>query len=103
MAWDFRPGMRVVCVDADPLPDTDWYCGEEPQVGAIYTLDHVFTDTDGELVVLLKELHRSLEAMLEWGADIAYLACRFRPLDETRLDVFRALLNPAPKRVQEPA
>lgn len=81
----FHVGQRVVCVDTSA---GRYPCDLPPlEKGSIYTIRDV-TPCFGELAVQIEERYRR---------DYWFRASRFRPLDERRLDIFRAMLVTPPK------
>lgn len=105
MSWEFKPGMRVVCICDDWPPgfkerETLRHGAIFPVKGRVYTLREVIVTPDtGELVVRLVEIVNPAIVFL-WNDTLGeplWGAFRFRPLDESRLDVFRNLLVDLPK------
>jgi hypothetical protein len=89
----FIAGQQVVCVNAQPVPelfnmDLGWL-----RERAVYTV---------HAVVLARDVFgRPDEGLLLREIDCdkrAYSACRFRPVQDKKLDVFRRLLAPMPKQ-----
>ena len=88
----FHVGQLVVCVDDVPIP------GYSPEMhgltkGIIYTvrgfgIGRCFNDK----CVYLKEIIRPIKD----GHEAPFSMWRFRPVVETRLDVFREMLAPVP-------
>ncbi|NTE68376.1 hypothetical protein G6M85_22540 [Agrobacterium tumefaciens] len=105
--WEFKQGMRVVCVDDDydtrSLCVAREFCIQLPKKGCVYTLRDVFDvpeygeDADNRLRVLLLEISNSKIPFISGDVEADFPARRFRPLDESRLDVFRDLLVDLPK------
>lgn len=103
----FSIGQWVVCVD-DRL-DTEWhdpmrffYVGDLDGLrrGYVYTVRAAGRDEwDGAPGLWLVEIVRSICGDLT--EEPGFAAARFRPLDEARLTIFRAMLNPTPEH--EPA
>lgn len=90
----FHPGQLVECID-DALPTNIDLGTTIPDLhgikkGRIYTVRWAgrFTRNDGDTLfgVRLSEIVRP-------EGDVPYLADRFRPVDDSRLDVFRAMLT----------
>jgi hypothetical protein len=94
MAWDFKPGMKVVCVDDDIKTSTIGKANGDMgglKEGQIYTVARVgihFISDD--VVVFLEEINRAVE----WG----FLAARFRPVRTTSIASIEAHLNTLPVR-----
>lgn len=100
----FHIGQMVVCVDGQPT----WCDGPKGFVvqdllttGRIYTVrgvgDFDFGPTTGTIPVLwLEEVLRSYD---EKRADVPFGACRFRPVKQTSIETFTAILNRAPQKV----
>ncbi|CAN7604850.1 hypothetical protein [Bosea sp. LjRoot237] len=105
----FRVGQRVVCVNADPRAlnpvSRDWYPGEEPVEGEIYTIKRCFR-AHGLALVWLAEICRAPIAFEIYDGLTGYAAVRFRPLVErkTSIEIFTNMLNPAnqPQPEMEP-
>jgi hypothetical protein len=100
MSWEFKPGVRVVCVFDDWPPgfkeqEQLRHGSAFPVKGRVYTLrDVVISEDTRELLVRLVEIVNPPVVIL-WDGSIGeplWGAFRFRPLDESRLDVFRNLL-----------
>ena len=92
----FHVGQRVVCVD-DDFGEVDVVL---PRVGSVYTVQDVEmidagvpTDDRGRTA----DVDIEFLVLEEFGDGCAWDAIHFRPLDETRLDQFRAHLAPASK------
>lgn len=105
MSWEFKPGMRVVCISDEWMPgfkeqEQLRHGSDFPVRGCVYTLrDVIIAEDTGDLLVRLVEIINSPVVIL-WDGSIGeplWGAFRFRPLDETRLDVFRNLLVDLPK------
>lgn len=105
MSWDFKPGMRVVCID-DQFDDFTItvalkYGVTLAKKGVVYTLRAVFIDdhycAPANLRILLEEIRNPDLPFIDGDAEADFPAKRFRPLDESRLDVFRNLLVGLPK------
>lgn len=92
-AHQFKAGDAVVCINAKNHPGYRWDSGEAPVEGQIYTIDRVFVDGEGAIVMALIELPR---ADLHYGP-AGYDVKRFRPVQtrKTSIEIFnRILLNP---------
>ena len=89
----FRVGQLVVCVDDSLLGD----CLTTKVVrGAVYTI-RAFETHHGIAGVLLCEI---VNLKSPYGGEYGYLARRFRPIVDSRLDVFREMLvRPPTERV----
>lgn len=81
----FRPGQLVCCINDDPCPD----CGAVDQAtrGRIYTVSRIHPLG-----------YISLEEISPPAPHDCWLPERFRPLDESRLTVFRQMLVSPPKK-----
>lgn len=93
----FHVGQRVVCVDAEwptsgksPLSKGTVYTVTKCFVGHYYNGGAFPTGQIGELVELAETSNPSDDAR-------GFKVSRFRPLDESRLDIFRAMLVSPPK------
>lgn len=90
---DWKAGDKVVCINAKNNPGCRWFPGESPTEGNIYTIDRIFVDGEGFLVLALVELPRE-----DWEYGPAgYTVNRFRPVQtkKTCIGIFnRILLNP---------
>jgi len=95
-------GQLVVCVDDGTVP-SEWhrkdiqYDGvlDGLTKGVVYTIRDVYIDDiHNKEVVRLREIIRPMH----WSMDVEppYAGYRFRPVVETRLDVFREMLAPVP-------
>jgi hypothetical protein len=84
----FEIGQRVVCVDDTPK----WYPTAGVKRGEIYVVTRVHhSPRHGGSVELQGTPSMSL---------LGFYAERFRPVDETRLDIFRAMLTETPAQVE---
>ncbi len=92
---NFFVGQHVVCVDVDDPP------GYAVPLGPLI-LNTVYTIRDivypiGWDGVRLEEIIREIYESSSWnGGEIPYDANRFRPLVESRLDIFNAMLADTP-------
>ncbi|WP_152045476.1 hypothetical protein [Aureimonas psammosilenae] len=94
MAWDFRPGMRVVCVDDQ---HTNRYDVSEIVKGSIYTICWVGEGQmqSGEFVVAVRLVEvPSRLSVRGQPSDKPFRASRFRPVREANIDCLRAHLEP---------
>lgn len=98
-SFEFRPGQLVECID-DALPSSIDLESTIPDLdgltrGRIYTVSWAgrFTRNTGDTIygVRIAEIVR--------GQDVPYFASRFRPVDDSRLDVFRKALVCKPEVV----
>lgn len=93
----FHVGQLVVCVDDKPkggYPDEPW-----PVVGRIYTVRALrWSDWYSAEQVLLVEIVCSPRLYNDGTYEAGYNATRFRPLDESRLTVFRQMLVSPPTK-----
>lgn len=91
----FRVGQKVVCIDAQPhsnMLSVGWLA-DVPIKGAVYTV----TDITQRPKHVICECPNALRfAEIKNLADVGYCAHRFRPIQETNIDVFRAMLKPLP-------
>lgn len=102
----FAPGQLVCCVDDAPHGWTRYGGVSDRDLdgltkGTVYTVRDVFDDPPGGVgpraSVRLEEIIRRPDYRyphLEPG----FAACRFRPLDESRLTVFRQMLVTPPSK-----
>lgn len=102
MAWEFRVGMKVVCIDDDfnaqgfvPVFVTDL-----PMRGNVYTISRIEADDDG-IWLFLEEVASRIDVIGGW-CEASFGSEGFRPLRERKTDisVFRALLNTNEKKVE---
>lgn len=105
MSWEFKVGKRVVCVR--PYNGMCGGTGREvwPIAGVIYTLrdvgfihPHYPTTLGVRLMEIANEAIHYRGYPAPW--EPAFAAMRFRPVEETRLDQFRAHLNPITREVE---
>ena len=95
----FHVGQLVVCVDEDPASHAKpgWsYVGDLDGLtrGSVYTIRDVLVDpvqrgNSVRLVEIVRSVYR--------GREVPYAVERFRPVDETKLSVFKAMLVSPPK------
>lgn len=103
-----RPGQLVECINDTPhgplAPDE--YTMDGLARGRIYTVRWVGmhqSDLHGRYRGLrLEEIFRKPEVP-ECEVDLPYRTSRFRPVESTRLNVFRAMLDQTPQKVREDA
>jgi hypothetical protein len=83
----FHVGQRVVCVDDGPD-----YAGQSTKLVErhVYTVDDAF-DWYGTPGVVIAGVQ-------SWHPTGAYKASRFRPVQETDISIFTAMLSPTPKQ-----
>lgn len=95
----FHPGQRVVCVDA--APTREGRVLNALTKGTVYTVRWAGmhdSPLNGRIYgIRLEEIHRGV-CPVHGRVDTPYNSRRFRPLDESRLDVFRAHLVTPPKQ-----
>jgi hypothetical protein len=87
--YRFRPDDLVICIN-----DTPPFAGAPMGAlckGTIYTVAHVGQEWSGEEFLGLEEIDPV-------PGFYGYMAWRFRPVDDHRLDVFRVALRTAPTR-----
>jgi hypothetical protein len=94
MKCKFVPGDRVVCVDAS-LPPGDQWDGDALVEGAVYTVESVFVDDEGQAAVSLLEARRDAESLSENDNEAGYFARRFRPAED--IEQFRRIVANAPR------
>lgn len=110
MAWNFKPGMKVVCVDADThgrflLPHHIAAPGGLHGLvqGAIYTIRDV-GNWGPYFVVWLDEISRPITTELSRRhGESGYSPHRFRPIRTTSIASLEAHLNTLPVRKTEKA
>lgn len=99
MECKFKPGDRVVCVNAVPVPaNAVWLEDEKPEESQIYTITSVHLDWDAGIVVHLAEIQRAQEAVEEWGPQVGYDWRRFRPAED--IEQFRRLVAKLPTNLE---
>lgn len=94
---DLHAGQRVVCVDAKPRPDV----GNLPTLlteGQIYTIDAIYETSAGVSVTLCEV---AVPSTPPYRYKIGWCADRFRPVKETDISVFTAMLKT--KKIKENA
>lgn len=94
----FRVGQRVYCVDA--IPSFDWHRIDVnwPVVGCVYTIRGIMISIRGNACLLLEEVINERRVCLEGFVEPAFSGRRFRPVKDTSIEVFRALLTPIHER-----
>lgn len=100
---DWHVGMKVVCVIDGPdvrASGCRWADGEAVVEGQVYTLTRIFTDSDGNAIVWLREVERSPISKAFIGDEAGYGAWRFRPVQtrKTDISIFTAMLDGAKER-----
>ena len=94
---NFTKGQMVCCIDASQCED----CGSQPPLrkGTIYEVDSPFFDFEPcVMLVGVTEV---------WGRQNTvhdgYESTRFKPVEPTKIEIFKQLLEPAPvKKAREP-
>jgi len=90
----FHVGQLVVCVDGR-WDRCSGYKEFSPTKGVVYTVREIVEH--GENIGLqLEEIINPPYLYIEGFCEVAFAAARFRPVVETRLDVFREMLAPVP-------
>lgn len=92
MSYDPQPGMRVVCV----RDDWEFTAATLPVRGRVYTIKTVGTGIFNRGCVYRGPYLGFQECPGANGGRPEFHAKCFKPLDETRLDVFRQHLTKAP-------
>ncbi len=92
MSYDPQPGMRVVCIDDDWL----FPAASLPVRGKVYTIKTVGTNFFKRGHFCLGPYLGFYECNGNYDGNPEFFWDRFKPLDETRLDVFRQHLTKAP-------
>jgi hypothetical protein len=108
----FYAGQKVVCIDADTGNDKRFNGKLDGLTeGRVYTIRKVeppplkwlvwYPDLalPNKLWVFLEEIVRPIHA--KGTFEVGYRSDRFRPLVETDISVFQALLNPTPAQARE--
>lgn len=97
----FVPGQMVKCVDNRPLTGPNPYNGlgwvqdmHGLRLWTVYTVRDVLPDQKTGPCVRLEEIRRPFDPF--FGAEAAYRASRFVPIDDKALDIFRQVLTDAP-------
>lgn len=92
---NFHVGQLVVCV-APPVRLTAMR--QQPKIGTVYTVrDNGWGEPDEPTIRLVELISEPRHYRQGWG-EHAYVAARFRPVDEARLSIFRKLLAPLPQK-----
>jgi len=90
--------MHVVCIK-----EGSWSGGvgnpHSPAKGDVLTVRRVKENCDGHFLLFVEIVNPDFGC----DAEAVFWAPRFRPLDERRLDIFRAVLTKAPTPEKEPA
>jgi hypothetical protein len=99
----FRIGQRVVCVNDRFKNYRRSPSDRSLRSGCVYTIAWVGVDACAmfptpTLSVHLEEITREVSDLD--GRRLPYFASRFRPVKETNIDVFTAMLAPTPKQRQ---
>lgn len=96
----FHVGQMVVCVDAAPEGERLFKDFEiRPVKGCVYTI-RALESVETDVICLLEEIVNPI-LLYEDGADeMLFRVSRFRPVRNTSIDVFTAILNKAPEKVE---
>ena len=95
----FRVGQRVMCVDGSP----HWGgMGDEilPVEGKIYTIRDLVDCKEEGIGVRVDEIVNAPRLYRTGFMEGCLLPERFRPLVETNIDIFKAMLQPLPEPVK---
>lgn len=92
--YNFHVGQRVACINAKRCKDADGRT--QISEGCVYTIDWCGVDEDGNYILILVGIKR-----LWFGRNFGYFATRFRPLIETDISIFQAMLSPTPVKQRE--
>lgn len=95
MSYNFKPGDRVVCVDASTINNPP----DRPLVkGAVYTVRALWTLTSGECGIIPVGIDPGYD-FTGW----AFRASRFRPVAEkpTSMDIIRAIVLDPSKPIED--
>ena len=96
MNWkDYEPDKRVVCVLKDGYRWMNPHINN-PEHGKIYTIRENMV-RDERLGLLFVEIVNKPQLWDDGIYEPCFNAIYFRPVDETRLDVFRSMLTNLPK------
>lgn len=85
----FRVGMKVVCVRGRVRFNR---CDVQPAIGEIYTVRSVFVTVEGVESIRVNEIIAPLHSS---GKEYGFDASRFRPVVDTDISIFTAMLNPS--------
>jgi hypothetical protein len=98
----FRIGQRVVCVDVRGWKPRMWKNWNYPNKGDVYTIREILADRDGLTCVRLVELlnRPGINFQLNIVDEPFFGGFRFRPVKETDISIFTAMLAPTPKQKQ---
>lgn len=94
MDCKFVVGQRVVCIN----DDGDWGSAARPEKSRIYTIREIFTWV-GRVGLRFEEIVNPVAAI--WNIEFGYDHVYFRPVKETNIDVFTAMLNKTPSPTKE--
>jgi hypothetical protein len=92
MTWEFKPGMKVVCVYSDFK-----FFNQEivPKEGQVYTIRN-FTHWDGRLGIRLEEIvNKEQKYSISTGlvvTECSFLVKRFRPLQSKGIDLLNSIV-----------
>lgn len=93
-------GQRVVCIDDSFLSSVDTYLKKigyvNPKKYDILTIREIRSDAKA-IGILFKEIRNPAVSTTGGFIEVAFRSERFKPLDESRLDVFRAMLVEKPQ------
>lgn len=92
MAWDFKVGQKVVCVDASRHPTNNRGLKMLLREKEIYTISRTYVDKEGRFLVGLEGLPLHDGS----GSPLLFLASRFRPLVTDTQPWLAQLLAPSP-------
>ena len=82
--------MKVVCINAEPVPGLKWNLGTRPTVGAVYTVvSKAISPRDGVTPVFY---------LAELVNPVGYMRTRFRPLTDTSISDVLAKAAPRDSR-----
>ena len=102
---------HVVCVDDGDVGDGIWTTFPSGlENGCVYTVVSVSRESAmyrgtfrSEPGYVLAEVENPFDVLVPDEPPVGFCSARFRPLSETRLDIFHSILTDAPKREDVPA
>lgn len=99
----FHVGQRVVCVNAKRPAGRTYYNDEVfPVTGGVYTIRSMFIrQKTGALLLRLYEIVNKEGEYDEGFQEAGFNCSRFRPVRDTDISIFTAMLNPVPKKELE--
>jgi hypothetical protein len=98
IAMDFHIGQHVICICDKWSNEPTWRAAVHtfPKLGGIYAIRDI-CDREGLIGLMFEEIWHKRAMFCVDLVEPAFNAKRFRPVKKSSIDVFKKMLEPAPK------